>query len=584
MREVTCLPKREEVLLNPGKGYVAYYEDKEKLSEKYERESEVNGKYISLASCLNLKLRWRIIQPNAEDEFDWSVIDDKIALAKKLNKRVMLGFGCVVSTGGVNHDGVNSLVPQWVYDAGAKYNDVEGPNYKMGGREISRLPEWEDPIYREKVEKFVKAVAERYDGHPLVECVINFTHGNWGEWHHLDVNNRPCTKENLYIDFRGRVLDLEYFRYTLELFPKYFKKTPIMMPINTFDKTDELEPWAKVGVDEYSYGFKREGLISIPDCTYAMKYCAGKAPAFGEWQTAYAHYTADGRWSDELVDREFVDGKLTHCNLGYYGSGAWLYLKEREAQVRYWANHMGYYYTVVGAKWEDDYDGEISVTVRNDGVTATYLDSYAKISLLDEKGNTVCEKTLRDINLKEVGEKEEKTFTFPSPFDKTNGDFTLALRFFESKHDREILFANAVDGEGRILLKENKRVKVDFDERARGNCALKGAYKGIVFEGNYWRTTLRRDIYRTALYGDLYIKNWDLSVTVEKGTLVEFEAFGYGNLTLTDQNGNEVKVILDKTPKTFKTGFTGESGTVTINFDYCYEVWCAQFLSFTYEK
>ena len=585
MKKICNLAKREDILINPGKGYVAYCIDKGNIHKQYERESYIYAKYIEYASCLNIKVcSWLAIQPHSENEFNWSVIDETIEEAKRLNKRVMFGVGLVVSTGGVTGNEVRSLVPQWVYDAGAKYNDIEGPNYSLGGIERNRIPEWEDPIYREKEEKFIKAIADRYDGHPQVECFINFTHGNWGEWHHLDVNNRECCKENLYIDFRGRVLDLEYFRHTLELFPRFFKKTPIMMPINTFDKEDELEPWAKEGVDKYSYGFKREGLITIPDCTYAMKYCAGKGPAFGEWQTSYAHYMADGRWSDELLDREIVDGKLTHYNLGYYGEGAWLYLKEKEVQVQYWANHMGYYYTVSGAKFNEDYSGEIAITIRNDGVTATYLDSFMEISLVDSLGNEVKKSVLDCVKLKEVGEKEEKTFVFDSPFEKQEQNLTLAVRFYEKSQGKEIQFANEVDNNGRILLKENNRVRVDFDERPRSDESLKGGYKGIVFEGDYWRTILRRDLYKTAAYGDLFLRKWDLTITIEKGTLVEFEAFGYGNLTITDQNGNITRCSLDKTPQIFKTGFSGESGRVTISFDYCYEVWCAQFLSFTYEK
>ena len=159
MKKICNLAKREDILINPGKGYVAYCIDKGNIHKQYERESYIYAKYIEYASCLNIKVcSWLAIQPHSENEFNWSVIDETIEEAKRLNKRVMFGVGLVVSTGGVTGNEVRSLVPQWVYDAGAKYNDIEGPNYSLGGIERNRIPEWEDPIYREKEEKFIKAI------------------------------------------------------------------------------------------------------------------------------------------------------------------------------------------------------------------------------------------------------------------------------------------------------------------------------------------------------------------------------------------------------------------------------------------
>lgn len=48
--------------------------------------------------------------------------------------------------------------PQWVFDAGAKGYDAAGWAYE---------PDYDDPVFLEKVENFVRAMAERYNGNRM---------------------------------------------------------------------------------------------------------------------------------------------------------------------------------------------------------------------------------------------------------------------------------------------------------------------------------------------------------------------------------------------------------------------------------
>ena len=569
----------DELLLGEGKGYVLYntYDENEDLWG-FEKEYE---KCLSLCSCLNLKLRWMRLQPNREDEFRWEVIDKVLELAKKYDKRVMLGLGSLVSTGGVQ-EGIRSLVPDWVYEAGAKYNDIDCANYKMGGKNVHRIPEWTDEIFREKLEKMVKAVAERYDGNPLIECFINFSNGNWGEFHHLDINMRPCIKENLYIDFRGKVLDMEFFRFFVDIFPKYFKKTPLALPTNTFDKEDELEEWVKYAIDKYGYGLKREGLISIPECTASMWYCEGKGPAFGEWQTAYGHYRADGRWNDRLVDKQIEDGKLTHYNLGYYGQGALLYMREQEPQIRYWANHMGYLYTVVKCEYSEAFQGEMNITIRNDGVGATYLTHRVFLYLCDENGERV-DGFLTDIDLRTISGGEEKTFTITCPL--LGGAKQSLVLCAVSEHGKEIPFRNEKAGNGGYLLTEDKKTRVHFDCQSRRNKPLPESYMGMDFLGGAWWTALCPERYIVSAYLDCYLEECEREIVLPKGKKLDsFSAYGVGSVTLETENGEICKVELKKTIEKFCTGFEKESGKIKLTLRSVGAAWAIKFSEFLYSN
>ena len=48
--------------------------------------------------------------------------------------------------------------PKWIYDAGAKSYEVDG----------YLEPDYDDPIFLEKVENFVRVLAARYDNNPNV--------------------------------------------------------------------------------------------------------------------------------------------------------------------------------------------------------------------------------------------------------------------------------------------------------------------------------------------------------------------------------------------------------------------------------
>ena len=99
---------------------------------------------------------WSLIEPT-EGNYQWHFVDGFIELMAAKGKAA--GIGIVTYNG---RWGEGSLVPNWVYSAGA------GKVTCAGGWVIPRY--W-DPVYLQKYENFIRAFAQRYNNDSRVEFV-----------------------------------------------------------------------------------------------------------------------------------------------------------------------------------------------------------------------------------------------------------------------------------------------------------------------------------------------------------------------------------------------------------------------------
>lgn len=108
----------------------------------------------SLVQGVALRTQWSKIQPT-EAAFDWSFLDQGMALAAQHGKKVSILITAGVTT------------PQWVYDAGAlklMVTTQAGPVMPMP------LP-W-DPIFQTKWGNVIRAFGRRYGGNPQLVYVV----------------------------------------------------------------------------------------------------------------------------------------------------------------------------------------------------------------------------------------------------------------------------------------------------------------------------------------------------------------------------------------------------------------------------
>jgi hypothetical protein len=404
-----------EVLLNPGKGWVIYTDVSTKSPEVWD-----------VASVCYLRTMWYEVEP-AENSFDWSVIDGQKAICTSHGKR--FAFRIMPACSGC----LGQATPQWVFEAGAKY--TTGPDGK-------KYPVWNDPVYEAKMRAFIDALAARYDNGPDIAYIDAGNYGNWGEWHAEDIGGIDLSDAD-----RATLIDMW----------SVFKHTPIIVPNNN-DSATSPEYQAKYGTDRYGFGIRDD---SSQDRPSGSAYAYDKAPAVSEWAGSYATLRACGGltgqcWTDEWIPKYMNDSHYSYDNLGQWDTDSNLFFEEHRALVDEWANRMGYWFKVTTATFSrnlgDGTSGTINFSVRNDGVAPIYLNknvTYVKLALLDGASN-VLETTspLPGINpfTWKPGEVTEETSSFS--FDPNPAARKLAIGVFSdpSLADPDIKFGN----EGRL--------------------------------------------------------------------------------------------------------------------------------------
>ncbi len=113
---------------------------------------------------------WLDIEPE-EGVYYWDLIDSHLARAREngqtLEFRIMLEWPAAYETG----------IPDWLVDKGVSLRPTscEGHDYYS--------PDLQDPVIKEHHIKLIRALGDRYDGHPDLGSVDIGSVGMWGEWH-----------------------------------------------------------------------------------------------------------------------------------------------------------------------------------------------------------------------------------------------------------------------------------------------------------------------------------------------------------------------------------------------------------------
>jgi hypothetical protein len=135
---------------------------------------------------------WLDIEPQ-EGMYNWDLIDSHLARARENNQtlefRVMLEWPGAYDVG----------IPQWLVDKGVsmRWTNCEDEDYFS--------PDLEDPIIKDHHIKLIKALGERYDGHPDLGSVDIGSVGLWGEWHEYCHPELMPSREE-----RSAIIDLYY--------------------------------------------------------------------------------------------------------------------------------------------------------------------------------------------------------------------------------------------------------------------------------------------------------------------------------------------------------------------------------------
>ena len=217
MKRVT-FQSTDGILRNPGCGILYLQRGMNKVRfEDVPKDSWFLKERLTdkIAFCIP----WSVIEPE-EGNFLWRHSDWEGCI----DSWIKAGFKVALEIRGMDTLGTfyNEGVPQWVFDAGAKFVDEPIKNYRgtfllnniPDDSELPvRYPVYWDPVYLEKVEHLVSAMGERYNGRQEVEYVGIGHMGRWGEMHIADHGPlKPWFDAGLsleaYIKAHKRIIDI----------------------------------------------------------------------------------------------------------------------------------------------------------------------------------------------------------------------------------------------------------------------------------------------------------------------------------------------------------------------------------------
>lgn len=349
-------------LVNPGMGWVAHHYDNQlwKYHEKLAASDTVDD--FPGLSVVYLRLAWSYLEPQ-EGHFDWAVVDTPAQRWIAKGKKVAFRFSCSESD-----KRQPFATPEWVKNAGAK-----GYFFQPGKGVVENGPNWEpdfdDPVFLDKLDHFLAAAARRYDGNPEVAFIDVGSFGVWGEGH-----NFWSTKRNYSAATVKRHIDLH---------TKSFKKT--VLAAN--------DDWANQGrgAETLEYAFA-QGLTLRDDSILVEG--GGKEYKSVQW--------AEKVWRDRPVILECEHYGMSR-DRGVWGDGS----KYLEAIEKYHASYasihwepreflannrdlvarinrrLGYRIQLTEAAWGD---GALRYELRNTGVAPCLPGGFATFTLKDEAG------------------------------------------------------------------------------------------------------------------------------------------------------------------------------------------------------
>ena len=391
-----------KALVNPGMGWTMHFYSNllsnygSKL-EAYDTLDDFPG-----VSTVYLRIPWSFVEPE-EGKFNWEVLDTPAQRWIQKGKKVAFR---ITSTENWMHQGT----PQWVFDAGAKCYQVNS----------FLEPEYDDPIFLQKVENFVKKMAERYDNNPNVAFVDIGHFGMWGEGH--TVNTTPV---------HGHSWGFETQKKFIDMYCKYFKHTQLCI---SDDFAGDSTPGVRFPIMDYAFA---HGVTMRDDSILVQRYPkqwfhSEMAQLF--WPTMpvileHEHYEGSkerGCWDKELFLKSIEDYHASYMSIHTWPR---LLLNENRDVIDRINRRMGYRLQVANIEWPKIVKKNVPFTIksvwRNAGVAPCYLGGYPCFTIKDAKGGVVSVLVDDALNVKTL----KTAAPGKAPEQSLASDFTVAKAF-----------------------------------------------------------------------------------------------------------------------------------------------------------
>jgi len=187
------------LLVNPGMGFETFHSF----------NSDPKNEHVPLSRIAYARYYWDEIEPE-EGKINFSLFDRDIQKARENNQDYAFRVMC--------ESGLKTRCPEWLIKKGAKgFWHAPRKSKDKNAPKTVWAPDYSDPVFLRAHEWLIRALGEKYNGHPDLDHIDIGSVGLWGEWHRggIDAPMPDWPTEKTIIDF----------------YLKYFDKTPKVMLI-----------------------------------------------------------------------------------------------------------------------------------------------------------------------------------------------------------------------------------------------------------------------------------------------------------------------------------------------------------------
>ena len=380
-----------EALVNPGMGWTLHFYSN--LIENYGSQLEPSDTVDDWPglSVIYLRVPWSFLEPK-EGEFNWSLFDTPAQRWIDKGKKIAIRVSCSESWW-------RYATPKWVRDAGAK-----GVNFDFGKGPATNGALWDpdyvDPVFLEKLEHFLAAMARRYEGNPNVAFIDVGSFGMWGEGH---------------TGFSSRLSDdqtLAVVKKHIDLHLKYFKTTQMCI---SDDVADPTKPGRHFPAMDYAVSkgvTMRDDSILVqppPDSWYHAEMAQEfwpRMPVILE----HEHYGSSkerGAWRGDLLLKSVEDYHASYLSIHWWPREE---LAENRETIKRINLRLGYRIQLKQIRWPAEVKLSEPFTVEtawaNTGVAPCYGSGFWALTLKDAKGGIVAVLADETFDIKELGVAE----------------------------------------------------------------------------------------------------------------------------------------------------------------------------------
>ncbi len=375
----------DEALINPGMGWVVFFYSN--YAGNYGSHLEPNDTLDRFpgASTVYLRVPWSYLEPS-EGDYNWALFDTPAQRFIEAGKKVALR----VTT---SENWIPFATPRWVKDLGAKgvwYDVGAGPH--ADGK--SWDPDFSDPIYLQKLDAFLGAMAQRYDGNPDIAFIDIGSYGLWGEAH-AHMSSMPPTRKH----------DQD-LRIHMDMHVRHFPNTQMVISDDMVGPTltGRIFP-----LSEYA----RERGISIRDDSILVAphpdhwYHDEMVQLF--WPTMpivleHQHYglsVAEGAWDPDLLVESVEAYHASYMSIHWW---PYRFLADNQNAIERINQRLGYRLQIREVAWPNQITRgkafEVHSVWANAGVAPVYRDCFMALTIKDENGGIVAVLSDESLNLR----------------------------------------------------------------------------------------------------------------------------------------------------------------------------------------